>query len=384
MPAKRILIVAGEASADRYGARLVEKLRALHGSDTLDFYGTGGDAMAQAGVHLMRHVRDLAHIGAREALSSFRTYYETYRRLVRTSAAHPPDLAVLLDFPDFNLRLAKRLKRMGITVIYYIGPQVWAWRGGRVRIIRKYVDKMLVILPFEEDFYRKRGVEVQFVGHPLLEGFAPHYDRESFLRGLNMDPERKTVALLAGSRRKEIDYILPLLLRAAQCLLQETPAQFLISVAPTVEKDHVQSVMRRVLGEDPAIGNFRVLTQDSRDILANSDFAFVKSGTSSLEAALVGNPFLITYRISPISWCVGSLLIRSPMKGLVNLIAQQKIVPELYQYDATPRTLAQCALEYLERPEKTEALRAQLAGIRDQLSVRCASETVAAAVSRYL
>ncbi len=378
------MIVAGEASADLYGARLVQRLQALHGTDTVDFYGTGGDEMQKAGVHLACHVRDLAHIGAREALSSFRTYYRTFRRLVNDSAAQPPDLAILLDFPEFNLRLAKKMKRLGVRVIYYIGPQIWAWRSGRIRIIREYVDKMLVILPFEEEYYRKRGVEVEFVGHPLLEGFKPNYGRESFLGELNLDPARKTIAILAGSRRKEIDYILPTLLRAAQCLLQKTAAQFLISAAPTVELDHIMGITESFLQGDPNKSFFRVVTKNSRDILANSDFAFVKSGTSSLEAALIGTPFLITYKISPLSWCVGSMLIRSSMKGLVNLIAQEKIVPELFQNEAKPEALAQLAMEYLEEPEKSAAMRSQLAGIRAQLSARCASETVAAAVSGYL
>jgi lipid-A-disaccharide synthase len=384
MATKRILIVAGEASADRYGARLVDTLRSQHGSCALEFYGTGGDAMRQSSVRLLCHVRDLAHIGAREALSSLRIYLKTYRRLINESIAQPPNVAILLDFPDFNLRLAKKLKRLGIPVIYYISPQVWAWRSGRIRIIRKYVDKMLVILPFEEDYYRKHGVEVQFVGHPLLEGFAPDYNRERFLGDMGLIPARRTVALIAGSRRKEIDYILPILLRAAQCLLKETEVQFLISVAPTVEINHVRGILQTVLPEDSQKSFFRISTQDSRDILANSDFAFVKSGTSSLEAALVGIPFLITYKISPLSWCVGSLLIRSSMKGLVNLIAQEMIVPELYQNDAKPRELARLALEYLEKPEKDAAMRAQLARIRAQLSVRSASETVAATVSNYL
>lgn len=278
---KRILIVAGEASADRYGARLVERLYSLHGSNAIGFYGTGGDEMQNAGVHLLCHVRELAHIGAREALSSFRIYYRTYQRLVIDSIAQPPDLAILLDFPEFNLRLAKKMKRLGIRVIYYIGPQIWAWRSGRIRTIRKYVDKMLVILPFEEEYYRKRGVEVEFVGHPLLEEFRPNHNRELFLRGLNLDPVRKTIAILAGSRRKEIDYILPTLLRAAQCLLKETPAQFLISAAPTIELDHIKGIMQNILQEDPNSCFFRIATQNSRDILANSDFAFVKSGTSS-------------------------------------------------------------------------------------------------------
>jgi lipid-A-disaccharide synthase len=384
MATKRILIVAGEASADRYGARLVDTLRSHHGSSALEFYGTGGDAMQQSGVRLLCHVRDLAHIGAREALSSLRTYLKTYRRLINESIAQPPKAAILLDFPDFNLRLAKKLKRLGIPVIYYISPQVWAWRSGRVRIIRKYVDKMLVILPFEEEYYRKRGVEVQFVGHPLLEGFKPDYNRERFLNDLGLDPARRTVALIAGPRRKEIDYILPILLRAAQYLLKETDVQFLVSVAPTVEINHVRGILQTVLHDDPGKSFFHILTQDSRDILANSDFAFVKSGTSSLEAALVGIPFLITYKISPLSWYVGSLLIRSTMKGLVNLIAQEMIVPELYQNEAKPRELARLALEYLEKPEKNKAMRTQLTRIRSQLSIRSASETVAATVSSYL
>jgi len=384
MAKKRILIVAGEASADRYGARLVERLRTLHGSQAIDFYGTGGDEMQKAGVHLLCHVRELAHIGVREALSSLRIYYRTFKHLVRTSRAQPPDLAVLLDFPEFNLRLAKKMSRRGIKVIYYIGPQIWAWRSGRIRAIQKYVDKMLVILPFEEEYYRKRGVKVEFVGHPLLEGFEPYHNRELFLRDLNLDPAKKTIAVLAGSRRKEIDYILPTLLRAAQSILKDTSAQFLISAAPTVDVEHIRSLTNSVLQGDPNRSFFHILTQDSRDILANSDFAFVKSGTSSLEAALVGVPFLIVYKISPFSWWIGSILIRSSMKGLVNLIAQEKIVPELFQSEANPQDLARTALDYLEKPEKSAAMRLQLDGIREQLNVRCASETVAAEVSGYL
>jgi len=384
MAKKRILIVAGEASADRYGARLVERLRTLRGSNAIDFYGTGGDAMQNAGVHLVSHIGELAHIGPREALSSLRMYYRTYASLVRISETQPPDLAILIDFPEFNLRLAKKMRRRGIKVIYYIGPQIWAWRSGRIRAIRKYVDKMLVILPFEEEYYRKRGVTVEFVGHPILEDFKPCLDRESFLKGLKLDPTRKTIAILAGSRRKEIDYILPTLLRAAQIILKDISAQFLISAAPTIDMEHLRNLTDSVLQGDPNRGFFHILTQDSRDILANSDFAFVKSGTSSLEAALVGVPFLIVYKISPFSWFVGSILIRSSMKGLVNLIAQEKIVPELFQSEAEPQALASKALEYLEGPEKSAAMRSQLAGIREQLKLRCASETVAAEVSGYL
>ena len=376
--------MVGEASADRYGARLVEKLHALHGAGFVSFFGTGGDAMQKAGVHLLCHIRELAHIGVHEALTSMRTYFRTYKRLINISKAKPPDLAILMDFPEFNLRLAKRLKHMGIRTIYYIGPQVWAWRSGRTRIIRRYVDKMLVILPFEEDYYRQRGIEAEFVGHPLTEDFRPNFNRELFLSGLNLDPARKTVAILAGSRRKEIDYILPTLLCAAQRILKEMPAQFLISAAPTVDVSHIQKIMQDTLNGNPVGNCFRIAVQSSRDVLANSDFAFVKSGTSSLEAALIGTPFLITYKISSFSWSIGSMLIRTPMKGLVNLIAQKKIVPELFQGEAEPEKLAQLALEYIRDSEKCDTMRSQLAGIRERLSVRCASETVAAAVSSYL
>jgi lipid-A-disaccharide synthase len=246
------------------------------------------------------------------------------------------------------------------------------------------VDKMLVILPFEEEYYRKRGVKVEFVGHPLLEGFEPYCNRESFLRSLNLDPARTTIAILAGSRRKEIDYILPSLLRAAQIILKDIPAQFLISVAPTVGVEQINNLTNSVLQRDPNRTFFHILTRDSRDILANSDFAFVKSGTSSLEAALVGVPFMIVYKISPLSWWIGSMLIRSSMKGLVNLIAQEKIVPELFQSEAKPQDLAHTALEYLKSPKKSAAMRSQLAGIREQLKARCASETAAKEISGYL
>ncbi len=381
---KRILIVAGEDSADRYGARLVARLRSINGTDALEFYGTGGDAMAKNGVRLLGHVRDLAHIGVLEALSNLRTYYGIYRRLVNESVAQPPALAVLMDFPEFNLKVAKKMKRLGIPVVYYISPQIWAWRSGRIRNIRSHVDKMLVILPFEEEYYRQRGVAAEFVGHPLLEDFSPRFNRDVFLQELNLDPRRKTVAILAGSRTREIDYILPTLLDATKYILERIPAQFLISTAPSINPEHVRNVTRRIIGDRAEGGNYRILTEDSRDILANADFAFVKSGTSSLEAALVGTPFLVTYKISPFSWFIGTLLIRSPMLGLVNLIAGEKIVPEMYQTRATPEALARQALEFLKEPEKADAMRTRLAEIRNRLSMRCASDTAAAAVSSFL
>jgi lipid-A-disaccharide synthase len=382
---KEILIVAGEASADRYGAALVRRLAAMHGAEGIRFWGTGGDAMQSAGVELLAHVRDMGLIGVGEVFSGLRSYYQLLHRLADRAAGHPPAVAVLLDFPDFNLRLAKKLKRLGVKTVYYISPQVWAWRGGRVRVIRKCVDKMLTILPFEEEFYRERGVAAEFVGHPLLEDFHPVRNRADFLAAKGLSPERETVALLAGSRRKEIGYILPTLIRSARLLAARRPVQFIVSAAPTVERGYIEGIMDAELASSPVeAALFRTSSRSSRDILANSDFAMVKSGTSVLEAALVGVPFLITYKISPLSWRIGALLIRTHSKGLANLLAGKRIVPELFQDEATPDALARTALDYLENPEKCAALREELGRIHARLGARRASETAAAIVSGYL
>jgi lipid-A-disaccharide synthase len=378
---QKVLIVAGESSADRYAGRLVRKIQERT-SNQVSFFGTGGDHMEQAGVRLHAHIRDLAHIGPREALTHLRKYYETFRLLLRKVEAEQPSLAVLLDFPDFNLLLAKKMKRAGVPVVYYISPQLWAWRRGRIRIVRRCVDRMLVILPFEEKFYRDRGVKVEFMGHPLLEDFEPKRNREPFLRRLGLNPRLQTVAVLPGSRRKEVEYILPTLLASCNRILEKRPAQFVISAAPSVDPAHVRRIFRSVFPGDAP--NFRVAAEDSRDILANSDFAFVKSGTSTLEAALIGIPFVMVYKISPASWFFGNILIRSEFKGLVNLIAGERIVPEFLQGDANPDALCQAALNYLENGSRAEEMSRRLAGIRARLSVRCASDAAASVVASYL
>jgi len=381
---KKVLIVAGESSADRYGARLVQKIREMRSAESVSFFGTGGDRMEEAGVRLLAHIRDLAHIGPREALSQFRKYYETYRAIIRTAGQDRPAVAVLLDFPDFNLRLAKKLKRAGFTVIYYISPQLWAWRGGRIRTVRRYVDKMLVILPFEEEYYRRRGVKVEFVGHPLLEDFSPDYRRDFFLRRLDLNPRLKTVALLPGSRRREVDYMLPTLLLSSLRLLEKEQAQFLISAAPAIEVGHVRRILESTVPGEVCARHFRIATAEARDVLANSDFAFVKSGTSTLEAALVGTPFLIVYKISPASWFLGNILVRTEFKGLVNLIAGESIVPEFLQGSATPEALSETALEYLHSERSASQMKSRLASIREKLSIRLASQSAAAVIDSYL
>ncbi len=339
--------------------------------------------MQQAGVRLLCHVKNLANIGPREGLAHLRTYFATFGKLLGAAREHPPAAAVLIDFPEFNLRLAKRLKRAGIPVIYYISPQLWAWRSGRIKLVRKYVDEMLVILPFEEDYYRQRGVPVRFVGHPLLEDFAPTFDRDGFLRALNLEPRRTTVALLPGSRRKEVEYMLPSMLGAALEIARQMPTQFVISAAPTVGPNYLERIMAAEMAGCMGGPEFRISQAPSRDILANADFALVKSGTSTLEAALVGTPFLVTYKISAASWLVNRF-IHVPFRGLVNLIAQEEVAPELLQDKATPHALAQTALQYLQDSARAQAMRTRLAEIRSMLGARPATETVADVIGKYL
>ncbi len=381
---RRILIVAGEASADRYGARVVARLKARSNGAELEFFGAGGDRMEREGVRLVGHARDLGHIGPHAALMQLRLYYRLYSELAAAVAAGPPNVAILLDFPDFNLRLAKKLKRSGVPVIYYISPQLWAWRRGRIRVVRKYVDRMFVILPFEEAYYRERGVEVEFVGHPILEEFTPVFDREAFLGRVSLDPARRTLALLAGSRSKEIDHILPTFLEAARRVISRTDVQVVVSVAPTIDRGQVDRIAQNVFRDELASAPVRFVSEDSRNILANSDFALVKSGTCTLEAALVGTPFVVAYKISPVSWKLGRLLVRSRFKGLVNLIAGEEIVPEYFQEKANPEQLSETVLAYLGDPAKAAAMKKRLAGVRGMLSVGCASDTVAERVKTYL
>jgi lipid-A-disaccharide synthase len=381
---RTVLLVVGETSADRYGAALVRKLRAVCAHRPLTFFGTGGDEMQNEGVELLCHIRELHGIGVRDAFQNLKAYLRVFRALTEACRQRRPAAAVLLDFPEFNLRLAKRLKRLGIKVIYYISPQLWAWRGGRIKIVRKYVDHMLVILPFEEEFYRTRGIKVAFVGHPLLEDFAVNSDRESFARDLGLDPARATVALLPGSRRGEVEYILPTFLEASRLILRRMPAQFVISLAPAIDPRQVSDICAQVLGDNGGRRWFRTAPIPARTILANSDFGFIKCGTSTLEAALVGTPFLISYRVAPVNWLINKTMIRSPFKGLVNLIAGEEIVPEYLQSEATPETLSRVALEFLQKPEKAAAMKARLATVRDMLGTHRASDYAASLLAGYL
>ena len=382
---RSILLVAGETSADRYGAALVRKLRALNSGRELNFFGTGGDEMERAGVELLCHIREPAGIGIRDALRNMHTYLRVFKQLQQLCRERRPAAAVLLDFPDFNLRLAKRLKRLGIKVIYYISPQLWAWRGGRIKTVRRYCGPDAGYFAVRRRVLSCTGCERGFCGtSDSRRIFRSAATERSSSKHLGFDPQIPTIAVLPGSRRGEVEYMLPLFLATARLILRRRPAQFVVSVAPAISPHQVSAIFAKAFNGSGERECFRVAAAPARTILANADFGLIKCGTSTLEAALVGIPFLISYRVARVNWLINNIMIRSRFKGLVNLIAGEGIVPEYLQRKATPEALSCAALEFLEKPEKVAAMKAGLATVRKKLGSRCASECAASLLGGYL
>ena len=338
MTSQQFLLVAGEASGDMYGAEVARALkRKFRGSR---IFGLGGERMREAGVESVADISHTAVVGPFEAISHFGSLYRVFRNLSRLVEDQPPSAAVLIDFPDFNMRLAGRLKALGIPVVYYISPQVWAWRPGRVNQIREVVDKMLVILPFEEEIYRRAGIDVEFVGHPLLDNVHPRMARGAFLAKYRLENNKPLVALLPGSRRKELRYILPTVCLAVDRILAEKPdTQFVLPVATGLSEDFV----RGFLGSRP----IRLVKGDTYDAIRYSRAAIVASGTATLETALLGTPEVIVYRIGRATWLLGKFLLKVRMFGLVNIILGEEVVPELYQDRMTEANVAEVTLKLM-------------------------------------
>jgi lipid-A-disaccharide synthase len=351
----RILLSAGEASGEFYGAELIAALRRLNsvGADA-EFFGVGGKRMRRAGCELLVDAREIAEVGIVEVVKHVPNIYRRFRQVVREAERRGPDAAVLIDFPDFNLRLARELHRLGVPVIYYVSPQLWAWKQRRIERVRKYVDQMVVIFPFEEKFYRERGVAAQFVGHPLADLPPPTVTRAEFAAEYTIDPRREWVALLPGSRRGEVSHILPRLLRTAQLLGPDYV--YTVPVASTLDSAWVASFLRE--HSSPPI----TLTRDARATLLHARVAAVTSGTSTLEAALIGTPFAMVYGVSPLTWEVGRRLVKVDRFAIVNLIAERDVVPELVQEDFTPQRVCN---ELRKLIPEGEARSAMLEGFRD-------------------
>jgi lipid-A-disaccharide synthase len=369
MNAKKILIVAGEASGDMYGARLVESIR-KQSKVPIRFFGCAGKAMREAGVEPVVTVEEISVHGLVEVLFRLEPIFDGFRRLVFAASENNPDLVILIDFPDFNIRLANRLKHMGMKVVYFISPQIWAWRRGRVNTLRDVIHQMICILPFEESFYRNAGVAAEYIGHPLVEMLDVKTSEEDLLRQLKLDPARPRVAVLPGSRHDEIRHNLPPLLETVARLQRRRPdLQFVLAVSSTIGTRFVAK----------AVENWRRATSKSIDIqlvegwthgiLKYSRVALVSSGTATLEAALLGTPLVCVYKVNPLSWWMGQKLVDVDYYCLVNLILGQPIVTELYQSDFTPDRLEEEVGRLLEDSELRRRMLESFGGLKSLLSM---------------
>jgi len=389
MAQARVLIVAGEASGDLYGSLLIRAM-----SETPDeisagvrFTGVGGPAMRAAGLRPLGDAASLGVTGFLEILGNVGAIWRAYRQARDVlSSAQRPDLVLLIDYPDFNLRLAKRAKSAGVPVLYFVSPQIWAWRKGRVRQIASVVDRMLVILPFEEEIYRRAGVPVEFVGHPLLDLVHAERSREQTLRPLGLDPDRPTIALLPGSRRNELRAHVPVMLDAARRLREEfRDVQFLVPIAPTVSTDEVESIVRaetsRVGGPGATLADIdcRLVREARYDALASCDAVVAASGTATLETALLGIPMVIVYRMNPLTFALARLMSDVPHVGMPNLIAGKRVAPELVQGDCTGERIAIELRRILTDPRVASEMRQAWSGVRDRLGRPGAIARVAAA-----
>lgn len=360
-----VLIVAGEPSGDLHAAKIVARLREL--DPGLSCFGVGGDRMREAGCDLVYHSDDFAVVGLVEVLRHVPRLRSAMGRLVDLAVERETRLAVLVDYPGFNLMLARRLRRVGVRVLYYISPQVWAWGEGRVKKIAARVDRMAVVLPFEVEFYGKRGVEVEFVGHPLLEEPAVAAEPGSSV------PAGTVLGLLPGSRRHEVERLLPPMLGAVELLRQRVEGL-------TVRLGRAHGISDEFLAEngDPAGAGIEVLPPgEVHEVMRGSTALLISSGTATLEAACLGVPMVIVYKLAWLSYVVGRALVRIPNIGLVNVVAGRKIVPELVQADASAARMADEVGPFLTDPELRETTRRELLEVRSELGDPGASEKVA-------
>ncbi|HYR85330.1 MAG TPA: lipid-A-disaccharide synthase [Terriglobia bacterium] len=375
MSSLRFLVVAGEASGDMYGAEVAHSLfRRFPGCQ---IYGLGGQHMREAGVEMEGDVSHTAVVGPFEVIGYLGTLYGVFRRLAERIESEPPNAAILIDFPDFNLRLAKRVKDAGAPVIYYVSPQVWAWREGRVNQIRRLVDKMLVIFPFEEEIYRKAGVDVEFVGHPLVDRVRVTKSKEEFCKIYKLDPRRSIVALLPGSRRKEVRYILPTLCKAAERIAMQKPdTQFVIPVAPGLDRKLIEHIVQA--------RPITIVSNETYNAVRYSRAAIVASGTATLETALLGTPEVIVYRISRATWFLGKFLLKVRLFGIVNIILGEEVVPELFQDKMTADEVSETAMKLMDNVWIQSRIRGNYERLRRQLGLGNVAERVVDAVSSVI
>lgn len=381
-----IMIVAGEASGDAHGAKLVREVRKQRPDIEFSFFGAAGPQMRDEGVEPVVLSDELSVVGIAEIAGTLPMFLRAKSSLNAAAKAKRPAVAVLIDFPDFNLRLAKLLKKREIPVVYYISPQLWAWRAYRVNAIKKYVDLMLTILPFERDWYSRHGFDkVEYVGHPSAFEVQAWRTKAEFCTQHNLDPERPVIALLPGSRHKEIVRILPVLLDAAVLVESEKPsAQFVIALADGRHRAFAERLAAEAIADNESFyGSFTVAERETYDALAASDAAAVTSGTATLETGIIGTPMAIVYKTSAMNYALLKPLISVEHYGLINLIAGERLAAELIQHEFTARSLSDELLRLLD-PATNADMRSKLKAAADKLGSGGASARAAEAILKLI
>jgi lipid-A-disaccharide synthase len=367
MPPTQILISAGEASGDMYAARLTAALRAR---TNVHLYGMGGPRMREAGVDLVADCEEVSLVGIVEIVKKLPALNRVWKRLVGESERRKPRFAILTDFPGFHLRLARALKRQGVQNIYFVCPQFWAWRPWRANLVRRRFVRGLCIFPFEQDWYRARGVTADFIGHPLVGNVAAKRSRAEFAAFFGLDAAKPIVVLLPGSRAGEIAHHMPPLMRSCHLIQKSRPVQFVLALAPGMNRSQIAAYLQ------PEIP-MRVVEDATYDALGAADLAIVSSGTATVEAALMDAPMIVVYRVAPVTAAIARWLVRTPMFAMVNLIAGKRVVPELVQKDFTPERVANQAIQLLDSPAALAEMRRELATVREKLGPPGAIERAA-------
>jgi lipid-A-disaccharide synthase len=377
-----IFLSAGEASGEAYGALLISELqsRCAAAGITPQFLGMGGERMATLGLRRVVRSEDVAVMGITEVIRHLPQIYAEYRKLKSAIRETKPDIAVLIDFPDIHLKLAEELHALKIPVIFFVSPQLWAWKKGRIKKVQSFVDRMLVIFPFEEPFYRERGVDATYVGHPLADLPLPTISREQYAKEDGLDPGNRWIGLLPGSRIKEIRLNLPEIIRAARLLYEHDPAtEFLLPIAPTLTMAQLHIVSG--LLTEHAQGIPIRLVRDARATLHHARGSIVASGTATVEAALIGNPFVVVYRVSPVTYWIAKRVVTVPHVAMVNLVADKRLVPELIQDDFRGEIVVQHLEPLLADGEVRSAMMAGLAEVGKKLRTGRGDKTAIAAVA---
>lgn len=369
---KRVLILSGEASGDLHGARLVEAVTSL--DPNVHFYGMGGAQLAQAGVEIVVDSTQLAVVGLVEILSHFKPLWAAWKKIRNLIKHNPPDLLVLIDYPGFNLQMARLAKKHHIKVLYYISPQVWAWKKGRVKTIRRCVDKMLVIFPFEEKFYQQYQVNAEFVGHPLVDSIQPSLSKHQAQVAFNLAANQRVVGLLPGSRKGEIQRLMPVMMQAAARLKKQHPdLVFLLPLAVSLTPEDIAPYL------DPNLP-VQIIQDQFNNVVQLCDAAIVASGTATLQTALLGTPMVVIYKTTASTYFLAKRVIKIPFISLCNIVAEKLVVKELIQQDANPDAISQEINQLLVNDQYTTLMRQNLKAIKEKLGSKGAATDAAQAL----